>query len=36
MQRKKTNPIKETFGILRFSRPTSKILKEVDQEAWDE
>lgn len=33
---KKTNPIKETFGAVRFNRPISEILRETDQEAWDD
>ena len=32
---KNKNPLKETFGIAKFSRPTSKILNEVDKEGWD-
>ncbi|MFH1256113.1 MAG: AbrB/MazE/SpoVT family DNA-binding domain-containing protein [Candidatus Diapherotrites archaeon] len=32
----KKNPLKETFGILEFSRPTREILKETDKDAWDE
>ena len=33
---KKKNPLEETFGIMTFSRPIAKILKEVDKEAWDD
>lgn len=33
---KKNNPLKELFGITKFSRPIGKILKEVDREAWNE
>ncbi len=37
MIRKKTgkNPLKETWGTMKFSRPTDEILKEVDKEGWD-
>lgn len=31
----KKNPLKGTFGILKFSRPVKEILHEVDKEAWD-
>lgn len=31
-----TNPIRATFGILKMKRPTEQILKEVDEESWDE
>ncbi|MFH1586851.1 MAG: hypothetical protein ABID38_03280 [Candidatus Diapherotrites archaeon] len=30
------NPLKQTFGKLKFKRTTDEILKEVDKEAWDE
>ncbi len=33
---KKTNPLKETFGILKFKKTTDEILKEIDKEGWDE
>lgn len=33
---KKTNPIKETFGIYKHSKVNLKTLKEIDKEAWDE
>ena len=33
---KKKNPLKETFGILKFKRPIEEILKEGDKESWDE
>ncbi len=32
----KVSPLKGTFGILKLSRPVEEILKETDQEAWDE
>ena len=32
----KKNPIRETFGIAKFSRPTQEILDEVDREGWDD
>lgn len=34
--RKKTNPIKKTFGMLKFKKSTDEILKESDKECWDE
>lgn len=34
--KKKGNPLKETFGIIRFKRSTKEILKEIDKEGWDE
>lgn len=33
---KKKNPLKETFGKLKFKRSTKEILKEGDRESWDE
>ena len=33
--KKKRNPLKETFGILKLKRKTEDILKEVDKEGWD-
>ncbi len=30
------NPLKETFGKFKFSRPIEEILKESDEECWDE
>ena len=33
---KKKNPLKETFGIMKFKRSTEEILKDIDKEAWDE
>ena len=33
---KKSNALKETFGKLKFKRPTEQILKESDVESWDE
>ncbi|MDO8537593.1 MAG: hypothetical protein Q7S21_01790 [archaeon] len=32
----KDNPLEKTFGMDKFSKPISRILKEVDKEAWDE
>ena len=28
------NPLKKYFGTAKFSKPTAKILKEVDKELW--
>lgn len=33
--KKKGNPLKETFGILKLKRKTEDILKEIDKEGWD-
>jgi hypothetical protein len=33
---KKKNPLEETFGILTLKRSTEEILREVDEEGWDE
>jgi antitoxin component of MazEF toxin-antitoxin module len=33
--KKKGNPLKETFGILKFDKKTEDILKEIDKEGWD-
>ncbi len=34
--KKRTNPIKETFGTLKFKETTKEILRRSDKEAWDE
>lgn len=33
---KEKSPFKAIFGTLKTSRSTAEILKEVDQEGWDE
>ena len=33
---KKSNALKETFGKFKFKRTTDEILKESDEESWDE
>ena len=33
---KKKNPLKETFGKLKFKKSTKELLEESDREAWDE
>ena len=33
---KKKNPWIKLFGTAKFSRSTEEILKEVDEEGWDE
>ncbi len=33
---KKRNALRETFGTLKFKKATDEILKESDEEAWDE
>ena len=35
-KKSKKNPIKETWGIAKFSRPTEKNLREANEGAWDE
>ncbi len=30
------NPLKETWGTIKFSRPIEAILKEVDKELWND
>lgn len=32
---KRENPLKKTFGIIKFKRSTEDILKEIDKEGWD-
>ena len=34
--KRKTNPLKETFGMLLFKRSTKDILEDADKECWDE
>ncbi len=34
--RKKTNPVNKTFGTFKFKKITKEMLKESDEEAWDE
>ena len=33
---KKNNVLRKTFGTLKLKRSTEEILKEVDQEAWND
>ena len=33
---KRKNPLKETFGKLKFKKSTKELLEESDREAWDE
>ncbi len=33
---KKTDALKETFGTLKFKKSTDELLKESDEEGWDE
>lgn len=33
---KKTNALKETFGCVQLKRSTEEILREVDEEGWNE
>ncbi len=30
------NPLKETFGTLKFKGSTEKLLKEIDRELWND
>jgi len=34
--KKKGNPLKATFGIIKFKRSTEEILREIDKEGWNE
>lgn len=34
--KKKVNPLKETFGTLKFKKSTDEILKEIDEEGWND
>ena len=33
---KKNNVLRETFGTMKFKRPTQEMLDESDREDWDE
>jgi len=33
---KKGNPLKNTFGIIKFKRSTEEILREIDKDGWNE
>ncbi len=33
--KRKSNPLKETFGIIKLKRTSEEILKEIDKEGWD-
>lgn len=33
---KKSNALRLTFGTLKLKRKTADILKEIDEEGWDE
>ncbi len=33
---KKRNPLKETFGTVKFSKSTEQMMREIDREMWDE
>ena len=33
---RRTSALKETFGKFKFKRTTDEILKESDEESWDE
>lgn len=34
--KKKINPLKETFGTLKLKKSTEEILREVDEEGWND
>ena len=36
LMRRKNNPLRETFGILKFKESTKEMLDEIDREGWDE
>lgn len=33
---KKTNALSQTFGTFKFKESTEQMLKEIDEEGWDE
>ena len=33
---RKTNALRDTFGTFRFKKSTDQMLKEIDEEGWDE
>ncbi|MEK6895318.1 MAG: hypothetical protein AABX48_02250 [Nanoarchaeota archaeon] len=33
---KKQNPLRKHFGSFKFKRTTEELLKETDEESWDE
>ncbi len=33
---KKSNPLRETFGTIKFSKSTAQLLKEVDKALWND
>jgi len=33
---KQENPLKKHFGSFKFKKSTDEMLKEVDEEGWDE
>jgi len=33
---KKANPLKKTFGTLKFHKPTQQLFEEADKELWNE
>ncbi len=36
MKKVKCNVLDETFGMFKFKRSTEEILKEIDEEGWDD
>ncbi|MBI2452028.1 hypothetical protein HYV50_03035 [Candidatus Pacearchaeota archaeon] len=36
MKRKKNNVLRETFGTLRFRKSTDQMMREIDEEIYDD
>ena len=32
----KRNPIKETFGTMKFEKSTAQMMREIDRELWND
>ena len=36
IKKERENPLKKTFGTLKMKTPTEQLLKEADEELWDD
>ncbi len=36
MNKKKSNVLKETFGTFKFKKPVEQMMKEIDEELYDD
>lgn len=36
IMQKKGNPLRETFGTLKFKKPIKQLMKEIDEELYDD